>query len=423
MQVTENNQNEENMYEFMKSGVLSLKPHYSHPKDIAQAIQLLQSTCAIEYIHTINVSTHTLYKYDDLWVALKVFMRKTDKIIALLLSHHYIDIMAPRCRIDTIIKILCEFKNVVNLALILIDIEHSVDEIQQLKQYFSNFTTIKNLRLESDYRTTQSIMKSIESYDSIETIDLVIRDIKDVVGLTPVPMAHKIKKIHFSYCGIDSDHMKEFNTFLERSLASNPTICTFSLYDVSINTNTVMIISDFIKTCDDLTTLSMRLCHIDDERIDILAEALKTSNVERLYIDRNDIGCKGAKSIASMLRTNKSLKAINIDDNPITYKGIIKMLKVLAINSNVYEFCCANTVPLNGETVDSIQQTFERILSDNYALVHFDVCLELEVGNRKSKVRVKLKNITDRNKSIIDGLRFARTKLPAPIVGQLSILF
>lgn len=412
MQVTKNNQSEINIDEFTKDGILLLEGHSRDAEDIAYTIEKLETVQACERIHTIHtvhISMRVLFECGDLWDALKAFMNKSDKIVHLSLHHRYMD-ATSRYNIDTIIEILCEFKNITSLELILVHIVYNADEMHKLKQYFDSFIAIKNLRLESDYRTILCIMEAIESCTSIETIDVSLVNIKDVTGLIPASLTHKIKKIHFSDCHLYPDHMEEFNAFFECFLALNPTICELSLRYVSINADTVVIISDFIKTRDNLTTLSVRGCDVNGEKIDILARALEMSNVEKLDIHYNNIGCEGVQSIAAMLKANESLKVLNIGYNLITYGGIIEILKVLAINSRVSEFCCTSTISVIGETIESVQQTFEQILLNNYVLVHFVVWVQLVLHGRNNEVRIELENITKRNKEMNDELRFVRVK-------------
>lgn len=394
MQVIENN------FKIMENGVLSLTYHHGHPKDIARMIEQLKSACAPEYIHTTNVFVRALCECDELWAALKDLVHKTNKIKNLLL-YGYCTAKESYHNVNAVIKILCEFKNVTNLELVLSNMMHNVDEINKLRKYFNNQTTIKKLQLRSDYHTISSFMNSNEFWGSIETIDLTIVRLDHVIGLIPISMTHKIKKIYFNNCRPCLDHMLEFNIFLERFLALNSTIQELDLSNVSLNTDTIRIISTFIKTSNNLITLSVRCCDINDEQIDVLVRSLEMSNIERLNIDDNCIGYEGALGIAAMLNKNKSLKVVSIRGNFVAYEGIIEIVKVLATNPTVREFYCTDTDSIvTGETMESIRQTFEKILLDNDILVCFyaRLKLELELGDT---VCVELENTTDKNKRVL----------------------
>lgn len=412
MQVTET------IYRFMNDGILSIQ-EYSVAGGDAHIIEELQSSQALDYVHTIDTRINVLRQRDNLWCALKVFLQKNNKVTNLLLNQSY---MLPPYNMNDIIKILCEFKNITNLELILLDGEHRITEICALNKYF-DVSTIKNLGLKSSYRVIRHVMESIASCKSIETVNLTITNVESEASasapaLVPIPMLHKIRKICFSNFYILIDHMEAYNTFLERFLALNPTIVELRLSSVPMSTDTVRIISDFIESHCDITTLSICSCNIDDESIDILVRALETSNVETLDINDNNVKYGGAVSIATMLKLNKSLKVINIGNNAITYEGVVEILEVLATNSTVSKFCCTGSIFVADGTPESVTQTFEKILSDNYTLIDFFVHFKYELPRRTSRVCIKLDNITRRNEQAFNELRFVKTK-PVAVVHQL----
>lgn len=385
----------ENAFEFIKNGVLFLRPH-NRAVDVVRIIKQLNSPFAFVCIHTIDVSVDTLREYTDLWDALKVFMRKTNNVTNLLLFQYDINVALSN-NINAIVEILCEFKSITNLGLILANDEYSADEICALRKYFDGTIAVKNVQLKSNFHMISNIMESIKLNETIETVDLTIINAKDDVELTSALITHKIRQICFLCCRTRSDCTTTFNTFLESFLASNPTLRELKLFCTPMGTVSVKIIAAFVKTHNNLTTLYMRHCNINNKRIAILAQALETSNVENLCIDDNDIEYDGAMHIASMLKLNNSLKTVDISNNPITYEGALDILKVLAINTSVSEFYCADAIYINDETIESVTQTFEQILLRNHTLTYFFVRLMLGPARRKQQVCIKLKNITRRN--------------------------
>lgn len=413
MQATENDQIEENIYEFMNDGIFEIQ-HDERLQDIDCIIEELETNQALEYVHTIRTYTNVLCKYDQLWAALSVFAQKTDKVINLSLDHCDVD-KEPSCSMNRVIEFLCAFKNVLHLKLVLGYARYSLDDIHMLRQYFNSSTTIKNVRLEANYHVIHNIAKSIEYNESIETVDLTIHNMTNIKSTTPIFVLHKIKKIGFSNCNVSlpSGHVARFNAFFESFLASNSTITELNLCKMFMNTGTIRIISDFVIAAKALITLSVRYCTINDESVNSLIRAIETSNVENLYISDNNIGYEGALCIAAMLRLNNSLKFIDVSNNPIIYQGIVEILKSLTINSTLRKFCCTSTVSVIGETVESITQTFEKILLDNYTLTKFFMALRFERDGGKSYGWIELDNITQRNKAAITESRFSKTKVAA----------
>lgn len=411
----------ENIYKFMDDGIFTIRQHHKHPQDIVRLIEQLESTQALGYIHTVDVCIDVLFVHTDLWNALKGFIHKTTKVTHLSLNQHDA-IKESSCNIDRIIEFLSEFKNAASIELILDDNEYrnwySIDEMRTLNKYFDSQPHIKKLQLEARYEVIYDIMKSIKFNKSIETVHLTITNVEDVDEFTSVPVSSKITKISFVNCRIDPNSVRifdpvsfviGFNTFFERLLMSNPTITELELRAASINIDTVKIIANTIKTLDNLVTLSICLCSVDDEGIDILTRALETSGVKELFIYGNDIEYEGALRIAAMLKLNVHLKIVNLSCNPISYEGFVEILRALAANNTVSNFCWKNEVPIVGETTESITRTFEEILSDNYALTDF--CARIKLHGIWSVNEIKLKNITDRNKEANDKLRFTKTKV------------
>lgn len=402
-------QAEENIYGFMRDGILEIR-HCNRLRDVVRIIEELKSDQALKCVHTINIYTNVLCEHDELWVVLQDFMQKTNNVTNLLL-HHCDKNKESTCSIARMIEILCEFKNVSHLELVSGDSKYSLDDIHMLRTYFNSSTTIKNLRLEAHYRTIRNIAGSIERNGSIETVDLIIHNMYHVKSTTPIFVLHKIKKISFIDCNISLDHATQFNAFFESFLASHPTIDELNLYSVPVNVSMIRIISDFIKGHNGLMTLHICHCGIDDERICGLVEALKMSNVAELAVSNNNIGYEGAVCIADVFKLNNSLKLVDITHNPVTHRGLIKILKALVSNSTLREFYCTSTISVMDGTIESIAQTFEKILSDNYTLTFFVVILQFKQDDRECYEWVGLENIIQRNKEAIKNTRFAGTKV------------
>lgn len=401
MQAIEDNQK----YDFMRDGILKIHKDNKYPEDVNLLFKQFESTEALKYVHTISVCTNVLCERDDLMVELQVFANKTDKLTKILLEQRKTD--GKHYNIDCVIDCLQIFKNVTNVELILANDEYSVDEISALRKYFDGPICIKNLQLKADYYVICNVMESIGSAESIKTVDLTMRNIKGALESMLVPITHKIKKLTFANCTIQPSNEDEFNIFLEKFLVSNPSIIELYLWQLPININTVRTIADIIKG-DNLRTLSMWRCGIDDEKIDILTCALETSSVVQFDVFNNDIEHEGALRIAALLKLNESLTSVCFDNNPLSYVGTIEIIKSLALNSTVNKFSCHIKVHALTESIESITRTFEEILENNYTLVDFYVGLQIE--DTKWQASIELKPITDRNEGANYNSRFIKTK-------------
>lgn len=71
----------------------------------------------------------------------------------------------------------------------------------------------------------------------------------------------------------------------------------------------------------------MSLNKIGDEGITAIAEALGNSQIRELYVSGCDISFPGARSLAAGLLVNKSIKRLDMYDNPITVEGACMVLQ------------------------------------------------------------------------------------------------
>ena len=83
--------------------------------------------------------------------------------------------------------------------------------------------------------------------------------------------------------------------------------------------------------------LTINSCMISDEEANVLATALTdNTTLEELYLHQNNIGDEGAKAIAQVLETNKTLKLkiLGINKNKIGDEGATAIAQVLETNTN-----------------------------------------------------------------------------------------
>ncbi|VVC29065.1 Leucine-rich repeat [Cinara cedri] len=80
--------------------------------------------------------------------------------------------------------------------------------------------------------------------------------------------------------------------------------------------------------------LRLRLCQLKDKGVDDLLSILDETNgktqLKLLYLDCNGITCKGAKRIAKVLRTNRTLESLSLAKNMIKDEGALALVNVLS---------------------------------------------------------------------------------------------
>lgn len=399
----QNVENDKPTYEFMDTNMFELQQYYDlNTEEVDRLVRELDSCEAVKYIDTLSIFTNILCECKKLWTSIENFANKNNNVTVLVLDQYKCN--GSWYSIDIIITILELFKNVEDVSLNLSNTDYNDDEIGALGKYFDRQTNINTLKLQSKYGTIFKIIEYIKYNESVTDIELTIDGMERIKSTSQVPVTPKITKINILDCTIHHNYETAFNTYLEK-LLTNPNITELSLRNVNINTDTVTIISDFIKNNEVLTSLYLEQCDLNDEQIGIITRATEISNIENLTIIDNEFN--DADCIVNLLKSTKSLKYVNMSNYSIKYEQFIEILKALAQNSTINTFHCLDIDNVGDETYDKIVKTMEKILSDNYAIVDF--CVFIFIG-REEKL-TELKNITDRNKEAIIKSRFVRTKV------------
>lgn len=94
-------------------------------------------------------------------------------------------------------------------------------------------------------------------------------------------------------------------------------------------------ISEILWKCS-LRVLSLSGNNIGDDGIDVIARVLGNSQICELYIKKCGITLIGAKSLATGLIINKTIKTIAIISNPITVDGACLILQSAVDNGVCY---------------------------------------------------------------------------------------
>ena len=99
---------------------------------------------------------------------------------------------------------------------------------------------------------------------------------------------------------------------------------------------------------------------IGDDGITAIATALTNSRISQLWVDKCGITLTGARSIATLLLANHSIRELMLLDNPITTEGAHLMLQS-AVNNKA----CQVHILIDDEYQrDSEVQTMRNILRD-----------------------------------------------------------
>ena len=115
-------------------------------------------------------------------------------------------------------------------------------------------------------------------------------------------------------------------------------------------------------TLNIIIKLTINSCMISDEEAKAIATALTdNTNLEVLYLNENKIGVEGAKAIAQVLETNKTLKLriLGLNKNNIGDEGVKAIAQVLEKNT-IFDSLYLNENIIGDEGAKAIAHELER---------------------------------------------------------------
>ena len=108
-----------------------------------------------------------------------------------------------------------------------------------------------------------------------------------------------------------------------------------------------------------IQVLGMGFNDIGDDGITAITTALTNSRISKLYVDRCGITLTGAKSVATFLSVNQSIKVLWLTGNPITTEGAD-----LILQSAVNNKACKVRIEIDDEYENDAVQSMMNILED-----------------------------------------------------------
>ena len=92
-------------------------------------------------------------------------------------------------------------------------------------------------------------------------------------------------------------------------------------YDIIVYSTGATVISKLLKDNHVIQTLHMDDNNIGDDGITAIATALTNSTIRELWVGNCGITLTGARSIATLLSVNYSIRKLCLHNNPITTEG------------------------------------------------------------------------------------------------------
>ncbi|XP_003241043.1 leucine-rich repeat-containing protein 71-like [Acyrthosiphon pisum] len=149
-------------------------------------------------------------------------------------------------------------------------------------------------------------------------------------------ISKNITKLSLSNCNVNQEVLNNLSKYLkmEECLVNELVLDRINLS----NLNYLCCLTPDTK----VKKLWLRFCQLKDKGVNnllvILDETSRNTQLNSLYLDCNSITCKGAKQIAQVLRTNRTLKSLSLARNLIKDEGAFALVSVLStFQLNDYE--------------------------------------------------------------------------------------
>ena len=130
-------------------------------------------------------------------------------------------------------------------------------------------------------------------------------------------------------------------------------------------------------------TFKMQEQKIDDEKLIVISESLKTnSSLKEIHLNNNQIGSEGIKYLSEALKINSSLKEIDLESNIVGDEGTKYLSESLKLNSSL------NGIILNNNNIgEKGANCILDSLSFNYSLTKIKLDQNKKINeNLKKKI-------------------------------------
>ena len=209
--------------------------------------------------------------------------------------------------------------------------------------------------------------KVIPDLQTLKVGDTSLGDCGSVYLIDALIRSHKIEVLSLAATGIGPKAAENLirlllssRKLLELNLRENPQLSNcleriaiglqqsslqvLDLSGIPFTPDATFSLSVTLKNSRSLEQLYLVNCEIDRHKAEILADHLRQSRLQVLYMSANPVGKRGSKALANMLQENRSLKKLHLVDPSVGITGACEFITALEHNKEVklclHEQCC-----------------------------------------------------------------------------------
>ena len=183
--------------------------------------------------------------------------------------------------------------------------------------------------------TLSQVCKALRNNKSLHRLYVVNADFEAIAGATALcSMLEKNCQL-LEFYGCENSLEDSGTTILAEGLNKNRTLRKLDLRSNGIGLEGAISIAKMLNTNNSLLGLHLGMNDIGNVGAEALSQGLCTSALQELDLSDNAIDAEGARAIANMLRTNKSIEELNLAFNSIGDVGAAVIADVLQENTSL----------------------------------------------------------------------------------------
>ena len=247
-----------------------------------------------------------------------------------------------------------------------------MEDCQALRELLSSSTSLKELNISWNDLPPEAIELIISGLHHNTTLQKLDMGCSYFSHQNAISLASALQKNHtlvdlnLGQCDIDSDGACPIMS----ALCMNKKLRALSLHNNSIGVEGAAALVELLRTNHTLVNLDLWQCDIDSDVACQLASVVLCTNdtLQKLNLDNNPIGVKGATAFAEMLRTNCTIVSLWLSDCDITSDVACQLASALCANDTLQDLSLRdNPIGFKGAAA------FSDMLKINHTLVSLDL--------------------------------------------------
>jgi len=375
----------------------------------AKTIKYLQTREAFRDVIGLRINPMGLSNDPVLFVTLREFLKMPNKISKVCVVSQYVgkDYVDVGAYIKILVDTLSIFNDVFINKLEIWD-QFTISaycDTEPLKNYFRNVTSFKKICPNFDSVTNFDLLQQLDLNQHVEKINLQLKALPDCFHdiVFPATTITKFRCIRIGNSVISND----LSRYIEM-VASQPNLTKMAIEHFVLTPKIIDLLMTIIQN-GHLKKLELFNYSLEDGASEYLNDLSKIILNSQL----TSVVDGGPLSNYLLLNLNLATSLTHLEIRGSVYcdnfdKIISKLSKTNIINFRCYKLHVCSQPHFSFANKSNIEESWNKILSDNYSLITFCVVI---VDDNGEMFELNLSDLTNRNKNMSERARFAKVKV------------